>query len=42
MQKKIPEFVCYLPGYISGKVAVRSKLEVAAVSCGVVDYVYLS
>lgn len=32
----------HLPGHISGEVAVRSKLQVAAVSSGVVHYVYLT
>lgn len=32
----------HLPGNISGEVAVRSKLQVAAVSGGVVHHVYLS
>lgn len=36
------EHFSHLPGDISGKVAVRCKLEVAAVSGSVVHYVYLS
>lgn len=36
--------ICHsnLSGYVSGEVAVRSKLQVAAVSCGVVHDVDLS